>query len=396
MSFDREKLKKMNPKERVLKTFRHEEPDRVPIFEQLINAKIVSEILGKESLELGAGGFFGFEEAKAYFEGREEEFKERMRETLKVYDILEMDIVQLPYQMKRKPTKKIDENTFYYEDKESSTWSIYRYFPKTSVFGLVDSSLRKEGISEIEKIVKIGEKAQKEKRNFWKDYQDLDYLVEKYGKEKAVVVAAGGCVSIPLEPAWLEALIQRPDLVERSLELQLVGKLQYIETQVEHGVDFIWGGHDLCDKNGPVYSPFHFRKFILPRLKKITDLCHKLGVPYLYRTDGNIWPVAQELFVESGVDAYGEIDKSAGMDLGELKTKLPHLTLWGNVDCGETLINGTKQEIIAETIDCLRKGAPGGGYILGSSNSIQAGVSAESFLLMLDTVKKYGRYPVKL
>ncbi|MGQ9597698.1 MAG: hypothetical protein ACUVQY_11080, partial [Thermoproteota archaeon] len=81
-------------------------------------------------------------------------------------------------------------------------------------------------------------------------------------------------------------------------------------------------------------------------MRKIINFCHGLELPYIYRTDGNIWQIANELLVESGVDGYGEIDAQAGMKLGELKRSFPNLVLWGNIDCAKTLVLGTKEQVI--------------------------------------------------
>lgn len=78
--------------------------------------------------------------------------------------------------------------------------------------------------------------------------------------------------------------------------------------------------------------------------------------------------------------------------MGELREKLPHLILWGNVDCGRTLTSGAVEDVIAEAKDCIDKAAPGGGYILGSSNVIHSGVPTENFLAMIETCREYGKY----
>jgi len=49
---------------------------------------------------------------------------------------------------------------------------------------------------------------------------------------------------------------------------------------------------------------------------------------------------------------------------------------------------------MAETKEVIRKGGPGGGFILSSSNSIHASVKPENYMAMLDTLKQYGRYPL--
>jgi len=385
----------MTSKERIKKTLNDIEPDRVPIAELGIASGIASEILGREAHT--GGGNLHRDETDALFQSEEagKEFADRIFEDIiELYTSLDLDMVSLPWRMNVKPTKKIDENTFYYEDKQTGLWSLYRYISETDIFTEIDSSIRKEGFLAIERFLEKEEadivKNNSEESSYSKD---LDLLVNTFGEQKAIVGDSG--IVIPIDTPWLEAFILRPELIERYLDIQLEGALRRIELLAEHKADIVIGGGDLADKNGPVYSPAHFRKFILPRLKKITALSHKVGLPYFYRTDGNTWLLARELFIESGVDGYVEIDKSAGMDLGELKQKFPHLTLVGNIDCGETLVNGRKEDVISETIDCLRKAAPGGGYILAPSNFVQKGVPAENLLIMYETAKQYGAYPIR-
>ena len=85
------------------------------------------------------------------------------------------------------------------------------------------------------------------------------------------------------------------------------------------------------------------------------------------------------------------------MDLSEVKNKYSdRIALKGNVDCAQTLSYATADEVIEETKQVIRKGGPGGGFILSSSNSIHASVKPENYLAMLDTLKKYGSYPLSL
>ena len=65
---------------------------------------------------------------------------------------------------------------------------------------------------------------------------------------------------------------------------------------------------------------------MLPRLQKISRCCHDLGVYHLFASDGDLWPVADDLFGRSGIDGYYEIDKLAGMDLRRLREAQPQPT----------------------------------------------------------------------
>ena len=151
-----------------------------------------------------------------------------------------------------------------------------------------------------------------------------------------------------------------------------------------------WAGGDLASSAGPIYSPAMFRRFLLPRLQKIMEAAHNAGLVYLFRTDGNIWPIAQELLVASGVDGYGEIDIDAGMDTAEVKRKFPALTLWGGISCGRTLTSESPERIREEVRRAIESCAPGGGFILGSSNSIHAGIPPRNFVAMQEAAREFG------
>jgi len=44
----------------------------------------------------------------------------------------------------------------------------------------------------------------------------------------------------------------------------------------------------------------------------------------------------------------------------------------------------------------IEKAAPGGGFILSSSNSIHSAVKPENYLAMINTIRAYGNYPINL
>jgi uroporphyrinogen decarboxylase len=60
------------------------------------------------------------------------------------------------------------------------------------------------------------------------------------------------------------------------------------------------------------------------------------------------------------------------------------------------LSRGTPQEVEEEVKRLIKEIAPGGGYCLGSSNSIPEYVPLENYKAMLDSGLKYGKYPISL
>ena len=82
--------------------------------------------------------------------------------------------------------------------------------------------------------------------------------------------------------------------------------------------------------------------------------------------------------------------------LQEVKAKYGRrIALKGNVDCANLMTFGTPEETAEATKEALRKGMPGGGFILSSSNSIHSSVKPENYLAMLRTLGEYGSYPMK-
>nr|MBC8389838.1 hypothetical protein [Actinomycetota bacterium] len=67
-----------------------------------------------------------------------------------------------------------------------------------------------------------------------------------------------------------------------------------------------------------------------------------------------------------------------------------------NVDSSHTLPLRDKEEVVKETKECIKIGAPGGGYILASDSDIRDDMPVENVLTMFETGRKYGEYPIKI
>jgi len=131
---------------------------------------------------------------------------------------------------------------------------------------------------------------------------------------------------------------------------------------------------------------------MFPFLAREIEEVRRTGTKVMIHSDGNTMPVFEDI-VSLGIDGYQAIEADAGMDIALLKDKYgDRLCLIGNVDCGNTLTYGSPSQVVAEArhvIDCT---AGGGGFILGSSNSIHDGVKLENLLAMTNTAVKYGKY----
>ena len=85
------------------------------------------------------------------------------------------------------------------------------------------------------------------------------------------------------------------------------------------------------------------------------------------------------------------------MDSRELKEIYgDRLCLLGNIEIGETLTLGTPEDVEAEVKQRVADLAPGGGYGVGSSNTVAHYVKMENYKAMIRATRKYGRYPISL
>ena len=83
------------------------------------------------------------------------------------------------------------------------------------------------------------------------------------------------------------------------------------------------------------------------------------------------------------------------MDIVEVKRRWGNrLCLFGNVDT-ELLRSGTPAQVRAKVRDLIRRVGPGGGYALGSGNSVPSWATLDNYNAMRETVLEYGYYPIQ-
>ena len=228
----------------------------------------------------------------------------------------------------------------------------------------------------------------------------VEQAVKEFKGDKAIGVHLNDVFSLPRYLMGMENLLMAialdPDLVGALVELSVETNLKLAREVAARGADFVWTGDDYAHTSGPLMSPAHFRELFYPSLGRVVAGFKALGLFVIKHTDGNLWPIL-DMLIDSGIDCLDPLDPLSGMDLAEVKAKYGHrVALKGNVDCAQTLSFGTPDDVIAETKKALRKGAPGGGFILSSSNSIHSSVKPENYLALVETLREYGRYPLRL
>jgi uroporphyrinogen decarboxylase len=178
------------------------------------------------------------------------------------------------------------------------------------------------------------------------------------------------------------------DLVNMVVDFSIeIGKVT-----IDMGVDVIEISNDSGYVSGPTLSPKLFHEFITPTLERQVRAFKRKGAIVFVHCDGNVYPILDDM-VSAGIDGWHAIEPQAGMDIGYVKEKYGDRTcLIGNIDVSHTLPFGSEEDVVREVKERINLAAPGGGYILSSSNSIHRGVKPSNAIAMYRADRKYGVY----
>jgi len=228
-------------------------------------------------------------------------------------------------------------------------------------------------------------------------FKNIEDAIEKYGGHRAVIVHLNDVFTLPRYlmgmQDLLKAIIQEPRLVRSLVEMSVDVNLALAREVAARGIKVVYTGDDYAYNRGPLMSPGHFKELFYPGLKRAIQGFKDLDLYVIKHSDGNLWPIL-DMIIDSGIDCLDPIDPLGGMDLAEVKAKYGHrVALKGNVDCAHLLSFGTPDQVRTATREALRKGMPGGGFILSSSNSIHSAVLPENYAALLETWKEHGIYP---
>jgi uroporphyrinogen decarboxylase len=196
--------------------------------------------------------------------------------------------------------------------------------------------------------------------------------------------------------AFCFGLTECPDLIDAMFER--IGREQmdvFTRLIQRPEVGAAWMPDDLAYTEGLMVAPSYLRRWVFPWFKRMGAICRELGKPFIFHSDGRLHEVMDDI-IDCGFTALHPIEPKA-MDIRDLKRRYGgRLCLIGNLDLGYTLTRGTPAEVVAETLGLMRDVGPGGGYCVGSSNSVPEYVPLANYNAMRETVLRRGAYPINL
>lgn len=192
------------------------------------------------------------------------------------------------------------------------------------------------------------------------------------------------------------ALVDNPALVKQLFEKVGSARLGTFERMSGYScVGAMWVVDDIAYSNGLMISPEDLRRYLFPWYHRMGEICKEKGLPFIFHSDGALHEALDDI-IASGFNALHPVEPKA-MDIVHLKEAAGNrLCLIGNIGLDYPLTRGTPGDVEGAVKERLRQVAPGGGYCLGSSNSVTHYVPLENFNAMRETALRYGTYPISI
>lgn len=360
---------------RLLKVLLREgEPDRVPFYEHFVDNEVIEALTGKPVSKALAEGGLGSERHLEILV----DFYARLG-----YDYVPMEV---PPNLPR--TNKLQTNDVAYLSRGKRVWED-------------------ENKGVIETIEDF------EKYPWPKPEEALDFSVfEKLRRKlpEGMGVVGGVAGGFFEHVSWLMGLgkLCRAVHLDRKLVEKMFSKtasliLALDETIVREGyVDALRMGDDLGYKTGTFLPPRILREYVFPNYKRLADLAHGRGLPFIIHSCGNLYTpdgtgrtVMDDLVENVGIDAKHSFEDNI-MPVYEVKEKYRgKIAVLGGVDMNK-LVQLSEKKLREHARLIIKKCAPGGAYALGSGNTIANYVPLENYLAMLDEGFRIGTYPVRV
>ena len=379
----------MTSKQRVYETIMHREPDRVPVGEYGIDHDHVEKIIGRKTYWRNRK-----DTTLALWQNRRDEVVEGMKRDCDAlvraldYDVVTVDLVPPKSHYCEDPPRQTADGVW-----EDGSGNVYRYAQSNDSITCMTSA---SGILELTPDM-VGSIEDAADRIDDSAFELVDFICEKYGNEKAVLfrgLNVAGFLDSPFGGDFCHSIslsLLCPEEVKKLYGACFKHNRAIIERCRRSGVMIALDGHDFGMNIGCIISPACIRDVYFPAMKAVNGIIAENGMLPFFHCCGNIWEIMDD-YIDAGYVGFQSIQESAGMDTKKIKRLYgDRLTLWTGIQC-ETLVSGTPADVRDEVENRLEALMPGGGFIFGSTNSVQYGAKTENYLAALDVLRNKGRY----
>jgi len=195
---------------------------------------------------------------------------------------------------------------------------------------------------------------------------------------------------------YFTRLYQEPGLIDQVSERILQTKIAFYDSvlsEVGDLLDVVTEADDLGTQRGPFISPETYRTRIKPLQARLFAEIRRRAphIKIFYHSCGSVVEFIPDL-IEIGVDALNPIQVSAaGMDPEVLKREYgKDICFWGGgIDTQQMLPRGTPEQVRDEVRRRMDVWLTGGGYVFATVHNIQADVPPENVEAMFEALDEF-------
>ena len=147
-----------------------------------------------------------------------------------------------------------------------------------------------------------------------------------------------------------------------------------------------------CDDMGfntsTMLSPEFYREIIFPKHKRIVDACHKHNKPFIFHSCGFVDTLMDDLIDYVGIDGFHSFQDSIIPVEKVYEKYSDRISILGGVDVG-MLTTGTTEQVRARCRQILDVCGTGGGFALGTGNSVTNYINMDNYFAMIDEARTW-------
>jgi uroporphyrinogen decarboxylase len=198
-----------------------------------------------------------------------------------------------------------------------------------------------------------------------------------------------------MEQTFIDLITDDPAgllLADRRMAIQIEVTRRILEA-ADGRIDFLWLGEDLGTQKGPLISMEVFHKHIRPRFEPFCELARAHDCYIMMHSCGSSsW--AFEEMIDMGVHVMDTLQPEAA-DMAPVYLKAEfgdRLAFHGCISTAGPVTYGTVGDVVANVRETLDIMMPGGGYCLSPTHQLQDNSPTENVIAMYEAAQTYGRY----
>ncbi len=203
--------------------------------------------------------------------------------------------------------------------------------------------------------------------------ESIQIMAEEVGKTHSILGWIEGPIAEYSDLRGVENtmmdLFDHPDMFLKASDILIETAVNFAERQVKAGADMIGIG----DAAASLIGPDFFEKYVLPLHIKLVEKIKSFGVKVKLHICGNITDILE--FISKAKPDILDIDSMVDLDFTRKKVG-KEITLCGNINPAEVMLQGTVKDVKKTAQECKKKA--GDRFILMAGCEIPPGTPEEN------------------